>query len=224
MNRARRDIIEGIRRGIRGSRAPDADTVAEIEARLTEPPSHLVPARVDRPHGELVALFTEKAEGVAASVGHVPDIEAVPAAIATYLTGHNLPTRLKRAPHPLLDAVPWDTQPTLTVTLGRAEDGDEIGVAMGLVGIAETGTVMLLSGPYGPTSLNFLPDTHIVVLLTEAIVGPFEEAWRLVRALGALPRTVNLITGPSRTGDIEQTIQLGAHGPRHLHIVLIDWV
>ena len=82
---------------------------------------------------------------------------------------------------------------------------------------------MLLSGPDHPTTLNFLPDTHIVVLRASQVVGPYEDAWARLRAAAtAMPRTVNFVTGPSRTADIEQTIQLGAHGPRRLHIVLID--
>ncbi len=84
---------------------------------------------------------------------------------------------------------------------------------------------MLVSGPQSPTTLNFLPETHIAVLRASRMVGPYEDAWERVRALygrGGLPRTVNFITGPSRSADIEQTIQLGAHGPRRLHIVLIE--
>ena len=89
--------------------------------------------------------------------------------------------------------------------------------------MAETGTLMLPSGSETPSTLNFLPDTHVVVLKSRDVVGPYEEAWDRLRAGGkTLPRTVNFVTGPSRTGDIEQTIYLGAHGPRHLHILLID--
>ena len=74
--------------------------------------------------------------------------------------------------------------------------------------------------------LNFLPVNHIVVLRAEQITGAYEEGWRRLRADGEdgafMPRTVNLITGPSRTGDIEQRLQLGAHGPRRLHIIIVD--
>ena len=84
---------------------------------------------------------------------------------------------------------------------------------------------MLTSGAAGPTTLNFLPENHIVVLKASQIVGPYEDAWDRVRAAegeGRLPRTVNFITGPSRTGDIEQTLEMGAHGPRRLHIILVE--
>jgi len=82
--------------------------------------------------------------------------------------------------------------------------------------------LMLISGPQTPTTLNFLPDTHIVVVRSEQVVATYEDGWDRLRICDGLPRTVNFITGPSRTGDIEQRIELGAHGPRRLHIVLVD--
>ena len=91
-------------------------------------------------------------------------------------------------------------------------------------GVAETGTLVLLSGPDNPTTLNFLPDTHIVMLSADDVAGDYETVWRRLRERygpGALPRTVNLITGPSRSADIEQTLILGAHGPRALHILVV---
>jgi L-lactate dehydrogenase complex protein LldG len=81
---------------------------------------------------------------------------------------------------------------------------------------------MLISGEATPTTLNFLPDTHVVVLRAGQVVASYEDGWDLLRERGALPRTVNFITGPSRTGDIEQRIELGAHGPRRLHVILVD--
>ena len=82
---------------------------------------------------------------------------------------------------------------------------------------------MLTSGADTPSTLNFLPDTHVVVLKAEDVVGPYEDALDRVRARGnGMPRTINFVTGPSRTGDIEQQIQLGAHGPRRLHILLVE--
>jgi L-lactate dehydrogenase complex protein LldG len=82
---------------------------------------------------------------------------------------------------------------------------------------------MLVSGPETPSTLNFLPETHVVVVRASQIVGGYEDAWaRLRAAMKAMPRTVNFITGPSRSGDIEQTLQLGAHGPRRLHVVLVN--
>ena len=61
-------------------------------------------------------------------------------------------------------------------------------------------------------------------LTAKDIAGDYESAWDKVRGAygkGRMPRTVNFITGPSRSGDIEQTLLLGAHGPRRLHIVVV---
>ncbi len=116
----------------------------------------------------------------------------------------------------------------LEIRRGRVEDADPVGVTACFAGIAETGTLMLISGPESPTRNNFLPDTHIVVLRAAQVVASYEDGWTRLRAArhaagqSPMPRTVNFITGPSRTGDIEQRIELGAHGPRRLHIVLIE--
>ena len=87
------------------------------------------------------------------------------------------------------------------------------------------GTMVFVSGPEHPTTLNLLPDNHVVVVRKSQVVGTYEQMMERLRARygeAAMPRTVNTVTGPSRTGDIEQTMQLGAHGPRRMHIVLVD--
>ena len=111
----------------------------------------------------------------------------------------------------------------LEVRRGRAEDVDAVGLTTAFAGIAETGTLMLLSGPETPTTIAFLPETSIVVLRAERVLRAYEDGLRLLREeRGELPRSINLITGPSRSGDIEQTIQLGAHGPKRLLVLLVD--
>ena len=153
----------------------------------------------------------------AGPVVRVEAAEQVPRAVADFLKSENLPAQLRMAPDPELQALPWDQQSLLEITEGPARESDPISVTGALAGIAETGTLMLLSGAAGPTTLNFLPETHIVVLPADRVVAAYEDGWDLVRQAhgpGQMPRTVNFITGPSRTADIEQTIQLGAHGPR----------
>ncbi|RLU01824.1 MAG: hypothetical protein D9N11_11360 [Ketobacter sp.] len=104
-----------------------------------------------------------------------------------------------------------DARPTGTVAITQA-----------FCGIADTGTVLCLSSPGNPTSLNFLPEHHIVLLEKKQIVAGKQDAWRLLRnAALDTPRAINLISGPSRTADIEQTIQLGAHGPRSLTVIIV---
>jgi len=215
---ARAQILGGIRKALGA-----ATGAAEVRQRLATHPRNLVPARAQLPHADQVDLFTSMATEVAATVERLPSLDDVPRAVAEYLAGLNLPAEIRVAPDPKLDAVPWDQRPTLTVTKGRARDPDAVSVTGAFAAVAETGTLMLVSGPEHPTTLNFMPDTHIVVLKRCEIVGTYEDAWDRLRAAtnGAIPRTVNFITGPSRTGDIEMRIELGAHGPRRLHILLI---
>jgi len=225
MSQSRSQILAGIATAL--GRTPDDARRAAARARIAGHARNLVPARAQVDAEAQVRLFVQMALEVSATVARVPSLDAVPDAVAEYLAGHNLPAELRLAPDPALDPIPWQRRPTLTLSRGRARDADAVSLTGAFAGIAETGTLMLVSGAERPTTLNFLPDTHIVVLTAAQIVGTYEDAWDRLRAQsaafeGGLPRTVNLITGPSRTGDIEQTIQLGAHGPRRLHIVLVE--
>ena len=99
---------------------------------------------------------------------------------------------------------------------------DRLGITGSFCAIAETGTLVFLSGADTPTATALLPDTHIAVVRADRIVAGMEEAFALIRAERAtMPRAVNMISGPSRTGDIEQTIVLGAHGPYRVHLLLL---
>jgi len=220
MTSARDQILGTIRRARGGD--IDAETRAKLEARLSGHRRGTIPNRVAHDHAALVDLFVENVIGLSGTVDRVASADDVPGAIADYLARENLPATLRAAPSPAIESLPWDTRPALTVSYGRSFGKDEVSVTPAFAAVAETGTLMMRSGPAHPTTLNFLPDTHVVVLRASQIVGPYEDAWAKLLAAGAMPRTVNFISGPSRTADIEQTIQLGAHGPRRLHVVLID--
>lgn len=215
---ARAQILAGIRRSLGRDGPAEAD---ECRRRLDSHPRNLVPARGQVSPAERVELFAAMAGEVAATVVRLDSLDQVPEAVAAFLAGLNLPPALKLAPDPELAAIPWGRWPTLTVSQGRAEDQDLTSLTGALAGVAETGTLVLASGAGHPTTLNLMPDNHIVVLRADRVVGSYEDAWDALRRRGDLPRTVNFVTGPSRTGDIEQRIQLGAHGPRRLHILLV---
>jgi len=224
MNDARAAILDDLRRALKRSVTP-ADRRAELEQRLSTPPRGPIPARGQLPPAARLDLFVAMATEAACTVVRVADRAAVPAAVAEYLARENLPARLRLAPDAAVADLPWSTRPLLEISSGASDGGDEVSLTPALVGIAETGTLVLTSGADRPTTLNFLPETHIVMLPAGRIVGAMEQAWELLRAQygqGRLPRTVNLITGPSRSADIEQTLQMGAHGPRRLHIILVD--
>jgi L-lactate dehydrogenase complex protein LldG len=222
MSAARRQILDAVRRALGRGAAP-SEARARIEARLARPGSGPIPARARLAAAARVDLFVAMAEEAAATVARVAAPEAVPAAVAGYLAAENLPARLRLAPDAGLAALPWADRPSSCPGVGRADDA--VSLTPAFAGVAETGTLVLVSGPDSPTTLNLLPDTHIVLLETGRVVGAYEEVWSRLRAqygAGHMPRTVNLITGPSRSADIEQTLQMGAHGPRRLHIILVD--
>jgi L-lactate dehydrogenase complex protein LldG len=126
---------------------------------------------------------------------------------------------------PRLAALPWQAEKSLQILHGPSAGNDEVGLSHAFGGVAETGTLVLASGPDNPTTLNFLPEHHIVVLDAADVAGDLETVLgRLRDAFGSgnLPRTVNLISGPSRSGDIDMKIILGAHGPRALHIIVVE--
>ncbi len=221
-------ILGAIRRGLRRGPLPD-DQAAMLRTRLAAHPRHLIPARSRVARPEQVTLFVRNVEKEFGTVARVPDADAVPDAVAEYLAAQNLPSELVMAPHPELRAMPWDRRPLLRLREGRAAATDLVSLQQAFAAVAETGTLMLPSAPERPTTLNLLSDTAIVVLRTSRMVGAYEEAWDLLRAErtddltgGFMPRNVMFVTGPSRSADIEQTLELGAHGPRRVHIVLIE--
>jgi L-lactate dehydrogenase complex protein LldG len=224
---ARSQILAGIRRA-RGRGALGPEAAAALEARLAGHPRGLVPKRsAGLAAAALVDLFERQAKEVSASVARVASLAEIPEALSRYLASQNLPQEIEVAPDPLLDAVPWAARPLLKVARGKPSGAEGVGVAAGFAGVAETGTLMLASGPSSPATLNFLPDTHVVVLPASRVVGPLEDAWERLRRAGAgpgaaMPRTVNCITGPSRTADVEQKIEMGAHGPRRLHVIVVE--
>jgi L-lactate dehydrogenase complex protein LldG len=199
------------------------DQAAMLHGRLLSHPRQLIPARSRLPHADQVDLFVANVEKEFGTVTRVADTGEVPGAIADYLAAQNLAGDLVMAPHPELRAIDWSSRPLLSIREGRAEGSDMVSVQHGFAAIAETGTLMLPSAAERPTTLNILSDTSVVVLRASRVVGAYEEAWDLLRSeIGAMPRNVMLVTGPSRSADIEQALELGAHGPRRLHVVLIE--
>ena len=222
MSEAREQILAGIRRSLNRGRLDPAHETA-LRERVAAHRRNLVPARaaaLDDPGR--IDLFIAMAEEVQATVTRVGSSAAVPEEVARYLAAENLPAEVVLAPDSTLTDLPWDVRPLLRTRRGRAKAGDAVSLTPCFAAIAETGTLMLISGAETPTTLNFLPDTHIVVLRADQVVAAYEDGWDRLRTHGETPRTINFITGPSRTGDIEQRIELGAHGPRRLHIILID--
>jgi L-lactate dehydrogenase complex protein LldG len=169
----------------------------------------------------LMESFITAATTAAAVVTQVATINEIPSALLHLHQQHHLQHPISVASQ-LKTLIPWQTQSELIIQFDANPAADAIAVTGCLCGVAETGTLVLVSSPKSPTLLNFLPQIHVVLLPTEKIVAVYEDAWDLVRQMDAMPRTVNFITGPSRTGDIEQKILLGVHGPKALYIILYN--
>lgn len=168
-----------------------------------------------------VQRFITKVEAAAGTVSRIATREQLIPAIMGYLEQHSLGLNLLRATSILLDDIQWPE--TLTVDHRIANENDVNVVTEAFAAVAETGSVVLLSGPDSPVTLNFLPENYLCIVQQGNIVGHIEDVWDKIRQSGMpMPRTVNFITGPSRTADVEQTIQMGAHGPRRVHILLLD--
>jgi L-lactate dehydrogenase complex protein LldG len=207
--------------GVTGNEPARREAVA---SRIASHPRGVIPARGQLPPAERVKLFAEMVVNANGTVAPLPSAAEVPAAVSDFLRSQNLPMQIRRGDDPRLAGMPWDRQGTLEVTTGRSDGHQLASVSHAFGGIAETGTLVLTSGKDNPTTLNFLPDTHIVVVDARDIAGDYETVWQRVReefGVAALPRAINMITGPSRSADIGQILILGAHGPRRLHVLVV---
>jgi L-lactate dehydrogenase complex protein LldG len=219
-----RDAVLGKIRRALGVTGQESRRNAAVDERLKRAPKGTIPARGQIPAEDRVQLFVAMAGRTGATVKRVAGDEAVPPEVADYLRGRNLPARIRIGEDPLLNKLGW-AHTQIEVKHGASDGYDPVGVTHATAGVAETGTLVLTSGGDNPTTLNFLPDTSIVVVKASDIAGDYETVWAQIRAnygKGVMPRTVNYVTGPSRSADIEQTILLGAHGPRRLHVVIVD--
>jgi L-lactate dehydrogenase complex protein LldG len=216
-------VLDRIRAAL-GAASLDRARRAAVARRIERHPRGTVPARAMRSGAERIALLADMLTKQGADVSRVATPKEAVGAVASYLGTCNLPPRLRMGADPDLAALPWREAWDIELSFGGAEPTDRASLSRAAVAAAETGTLFLLSGSDNPTTLNFLPEAHTVLIAAADIVGSYEEAWDRLRAIygeGRLPRTVNLISGPSRTADIEQTIVRGAHGPRRLHVLIL---
>jgi L-lactate dehydrogenase complex protein LldG len=192
-------------------RPDERDAVAQYIAAHPQGPRPQVDADVE-------ARFRDRALNLSTTLDEVKTGADIPAAVARYLRDLNLvPTAVC---WPEFAALDWAAQGMKVETRPACGD-DLVGITGVFCAIAETGTLMMCSGPDTPPAASLLPETHIAVVSRSRIVTGMEDAWALLRReRGAMPRAVNFISGPSRTADIEQTVTLGAHGPYRVHVLL----
>jgi L-lactate dehydrogenase complex protein LldG len=165
-----------------------------------------------------VIAFAERAQRANAEVRILNSEADVPMAVADLLRARNLPAMVHVPPN--ASALPWELAPGLTLE-HSTPSGDDTGVAIAPFGIAETGTLVYPSGADSPASWHFRTGFEIAVIGAEDILPHMEYVIGRLKAT-ELPSTLNFVTGPSRTGDIEQTLELGAHGPKALAILIVE--
>jgi L-lactate dehydrogenase complex protein LldG len=190
-------------------------------------PKGVIPASGKLPKAGQVDLFCAMAEQFGATLTRVSDYKDVPAEVSAYLRARQPAGRNPHGRRQAAEERPdGHLEKNLEVRRGASDGADLAGVSHAMAGIAETGTLALTSGPDNPTTINFLPEHHIVVVKASATSratwkasGPCcAKKWARARCHVRF----NLVTGPSRSGDIEQTIILGAHGPRALHVIVVE--
>ncbi len=222
-NKASRDAILGRVRGALGRIGTGETARAAAQAYVAE---HAQGPRPAMP-ADLTTRFLQRATDMASTVERLDDVVLVPKAIARYLDALQLPPAL--AAQKSHEGICWPefadldwAGAGLRIEARPTVGNDRLGVTGCFCAIAETGTLVFLSGADTPTATMLLPDTHVAVVRADRIVSGMEEAFALIRSeLTTMPRAVNMVSGPSRTGDIEQTIVLGAHGPYRVHLLLI---
>ncbi|MDH3376901.1 MAG: lactate utilization protein [Gammaproteobacteria bacterium] len=214
---ARNAVLDSVRKALGRDCELDASIETALDGRLNDSGPHVLPVFDEPP----LERFVDKLETVHATTVRVAGVADIAAAIDSYIGAHRLPTNIVVARSALLDNIDWPA--AFHVEHRGATVDDVVSVTEALAGIAETGTLVCGSSESHPTSLNFLPENHVVVISESRLYKHMEEVWQELRRLpGGLPRAVNLITGPSKTADVEQTIQYGAHGPRRLHVIIIE--
>jgi L-lactate dehydrogenase complex protein LldG len=206
--------------GKSGDRSQAAAVAGAYIAAHAQGPRPAMPA-------DLVERFLRRATDMESTVERIATAAQLPKAVARYVDALDLDPSLADQKSrqgvcwPEFAGLDW-AEAGLSVEARPTHGKDRLGITGTFCAVAETGTLVITSGASTPTASMLLPDTHVAVLRPERIVACMEEAFALIRAEhGALPRAVNFVSGPSRTGDIEQTIVVGAHGPFRVHIVVV---
>jgi L-lactate dehydrogenase complex protein LldG len=169
------------------------------KAPVPDPPSvrlHL-PNPVDR-----VAQFTSALEALAGKVTVAPNLSAAKIAIDAIVAGRSFVDRYER----------------------RACVTAEFGINRADYALADTGSLVFLSESGESRLISLLPPRHIAIVAREKILSGLDELFTLVPQPAAKSSSMVIVTGPSRTADIEMRLVRGVHGPGEIHVIIVEVV
>lgn len=214
MRNDREKVLANLRRG--GAALPDGIPQArngEMHGRFSE---RFFP---DSEGGDLLSRFIRMAEANAATTARVSGMDEVPRAAAEWLRKRGADLRMVCAGD--LAELDWDGAGIAAEFRGAVES-DGAGATRVIAAAADTGAMLQISDAGHSLTLSLLPPLHLVALRAEDIVADMDAVWARMFKLHpeVPPRAACLISGPSRTADIEQTLVLGAHGPLAVHVVI----
>ncbi|MFD3189949.1 lactate utilization protein C [Sedimentitalea sp. HM32M-2] len=216
MSEARDAIFQAIR-GANGPLAAADRIAAEAKALIGEPaalrPGFTGQNNLDR--------FIEKAtsERVTATVSQVAALADVPAEVAAYLDRVALPGMIALQPRAELTGLDWGD----IRCHNEPAANEPVAVTIADLAVAETGSVVFGSARDAPTLMNFLPLHHVVVVRQSLIRRHLEDVFDFVGpGQRNQPRNLTIVTGTSGTADIEAKNIRGAHGPRFMHLIIVQ--
>jgi L-lactate dehydrogenase complex protein LldG len=174
------------------------------------------------PHEEL-PHFIDRATAAAAIVT-IAKMSDIPRQISATIADWKIVRGIVAASDPLLRS--WlGESPQASLRFGCPVPSDQVSVALAAAAIAETGTLVFVSGPSSPAALAFLPEYLIAIVPASRLVASYNAVLPMLLKCGsplAMPRCVHFVTGPSRTADIEEVLLIGAHGPRAVKMLVVD--
>ena len=193
------------------------------ERRIKSHPRGIIPDRSSK--HKLLTLFRKKVEASEASYSKVKSYVDAGTEIQQYLRQHNLPQRIRMGKDKRFKKLKWGKGNSPQIQTGPSDGQDLVCLSRAQGGVSETGTLVLTSGPDNPTSLNFLPETHIILVNKKDLQENYEDSWKALRrrfGKGKLQMTLMITTGPSRSSSAPPATILGAHGPLRLHVIVVD--
>ncbi|MCH8897080.1 MAG: lactate utilization protein [Chloroflexi bacterium] len=237
------EFLDSVRRalGRQSASQPDTpyphlqETLADLERQAQE-----IWSRVGSNQEELLTRLAETAQLRGWNVHRTTDPEEAIVHISSVTAAHQA-QQVVRSTQEVFDLIPVEQAlreaGVNVVAVAKDEQNTEqrlrqeiIGSGVGITGVdyavAETGSVVVVPGPGLSRLVSLVPPVHIAIVRVQDVVESLDDVFLLRRLEyyrngGDMGSYLNFITGPSRTADIEQTIVVGVHGPKEVHLILL---